>query len=256
MGRPRLHNEQTAEALLNAAERMIEADGPDALSLRRLAEQTQTTTRAVYSLFGSKDGLVVALAHRAFEVLGAGIRALPTSEDPAADLVEAGVVVFRRFAVEHPSLFRLAFQHRDTTPSQRWPNLRPTQQAALAGLHQRIARLGHTGGFADPAVSEATIEFHALRRARRARAPRAAPHRQRGATLAPRAHRARERSQRTRLRASTEPEQHVTVATPLAISEPRFHLTWSQTSRVFLAFGVLLFGCRVAGVPDSDGGSD
>jgi AcrR family transcriptional regulator len=162
MGRPRLHDEQTAEALLNAAERMIEADGPDALSLRRLAEQTQTTTRAVYSLFGSKDGLVVALAHRAFEMLGAGIRALPTSEDPAADLVEAGVVVFRRFAVEHPSLFRLAFQHRDTTPSQRWPNLRPTQQAALAGLHQRIARLGHTGGFADPAVSEATIEFHAL----------------------------------------------------------------------------------------------
>ena len=162
MGRPRVHNEQTAEALLDAAERMIEADGPDALSLRRLAEQTQTTTRAVYSLFGSKDGLVVALARRAFDMLGGGIRALPTSEDPAADLVEAGVVVFRQFAVEHPSLFRLAFQHGGGTRSQPSPDLRATQQAALAGLHQRIARLGPTVRFTDPAVTEATIGFHAL----------------------------------------------------------------------------------------------
>jgi AcrR family transcriptional regulator len=162
MGRPRLHNEQTAEALLEAAERMIEADGPGALSLRRLAEQTQTTTRAVYSLFGSKDGLVIALAHRAFEMLGTGIQALPTGADPVGDLVEAGVVVFRQFAVEHPSLFRLAFQHRDDTPSQLWPDLRATQQAALGGLHQRVARLCPTGRLADHAVSEATIEFHAL----------------------------------------------------------------------------------------------
>jgi AcrR family transcriptional regulator len=162
MGRPKVHDEETAEALLDAAERMIEADGPDGLSLRRIAEQTQTTTRAVYSLFGSKDGLVAALAYRAFVILGAGIRALPASGDPAADLVEAGVVVFRRFAVDHPSLFNLAFRHRDATPSQAWPDLRPAQQAALAGLHQRIARLGEAGGLADYALSRATIEFHAL----------------------------------------------------------------------------------------------
>lgn len=162
MGRPRLHDEQTAEALLDAAELMIAAGGPDALSLRRLAEQTQTSTRAVYSLFGSKDGLVLALAQRAFEMLGAGIRALPTTADPAADVIDAGVLVFRRFAIEHPSLFRLAFQHRNTTPSQQWPKLRPTQQAALAGLGERIAALGRARDLTDRAASEAMIEFHAL----------------------------------------------------------------------------------------------
>lgn len=162
MGRPRVHDQKTAEALLDAAEQMIEADGPDGLSLRRLAGQTQTTTRAVYSLFGSKDGLVAALAHRAFVMLGAGIRALPASEDPAADLVEAGVVVFRRFAVDHPSLFKLAFQHLEATPGQVWPDLRPVQQAALAGLHQRIARFGEASGLADRTMSEVTIGFHAL----------------------------------------------------------------------------------------------
>jgi AcrR family transcriptional regulator len=162
MGRPRVHDEQTAEALLDTAERMIEADGPDGLSLRRIAEQAQTTTRAVYSLFGSKDGLVGALAHRAFAMLSTGIRALPASEDPAADLVKAGVTVFRRFAVDHPSLFTLAFQRRDAIPSQAWPDLRPAQQAALAGLHQRIARLGEASGLTDRAMSEATFGFHAL----------------------------------------------------------------------------------------------
>ena len=162
MGRPRVHNEETAEALLDAAERMIEADGPDGLSLRRIAEQTQTTTRAVYSLFGSKDGLVAALAHRAFVMLGAGIRALPASEDPAADVVEAGLVVFRRFAVDHPSLFNLAFQHREAIPSQVWADVGPAQQAAFAGLHQRISRLGEAGGLTGRAMSDATVGFHAL----------------------------------------------------------------------------------------------
>lgn len=162
MGRPRVHDEQTAEALLDAAEGIVEADGPDALSLRRLAQRTQTSTRAVYSLFGSKDGLIVALAQRAFEILAAGIHGLPTSEDPAADLVEAGVAVFRRFAVEHPSLFTLAFQQRNATVSEMWPDVRAVQQTGLAGLSQRIARLGQDSELEDSALSEATIAFHAL----------------------------------------------------------------------------------------------
>ena len=66
MGRPREHDERTAERLLDAAERIVEAKGLDSLSVRVVAHATGTTTRAVYSLFGSKDGLVVALGKRAF----------------------------------------------------------------------------------------------------------------------------------------------------------------------------------------------
>src|SRR5215471_13015579 len=107
MGRKRVHDEHTAEALLDAAERIVEAEGVEALTVRRVADAVGTTTRAVYSVFGSKDGLVVALGRRAFELLGAEIDAFPATRDPAADLVEAGVRVFRRFAIEHPALFRI-----------------------------------------------------------------------------------------------------------------------------------------------------
>ncbi|HEY2641889.1 MAG TPA: TetR/AcrR family transcriptional regulator, partial [Streptosporangiaceae bacterium] len=61
--------------------------GLDGLSLRGLADSVGTTTRADYSLFGSKDGLLVALGARAFGMLGSAIAMLPTTEDPAADLV-------------------------------------------------------------------------------------------------------------------------------------------------------------------------
>ena len=115
MGRPKEHDEQTAAALLDAAERIAEQDGLAALSVRRVANEVGTTTRAVYSLFGAKEGLVAALGARAFDLLGATVAALPTTGDPAADLVRAGLV-FRRFTREHPALFRIGVQHIDVPP--------------------------------------------------------------------------------------------------------------------------------------------
>ena len=161
MGRPREHDEQTAVALLDAAERIVEEDGLDALSVRRVATAVGTTTRAVYSLFGSKDGLVVALGRRAFELLGTEIEALPATSDPAADLVEAGVVVFRSFAVDHPSLFEIGVQ-RVTTPPELSRQFDPTARAALEGLDGWVWRLDDAGLLGGRSVREARLEFHAL----------------------------------------------------------------------------------------------
>ena len=95
MGRPREHDDRTAAALLDAAERIAETGGSEALSVRGVADEVGTTTRAVYSLFGSKDGLIAALGVQAFEFLRTGLETLPLLDDPAADLVETGLV-FRR----------------------------------------------------------------------------------------------------------------------------------------------------------------
>jgi len=162
MGRPRLHDEQTAEALLDAAEAIVAAGGPDALSVRRVAEQASTTTRAVYSLFESKEGLLVALGNRAFEILGSWIADLRRTEDPAADLVNAAVSTFRRWALEHPALFRIAFE-RNEIPPQLAERFRPTQLKALADLVEIVSRaLGLQGGLTNPEVREATMKFDAM----------------------------------------------------------------------------------------------
>src|SRR4051794_20471756 len=97
MGRPRVHNERTADTLLDTAEEILDREGLSALSVRRIADSAETSTRAVYSLFGSKEALMTALGARAFDLLGAAVDRVPVTDDPAADLVAAGADAFRRF---------------------------------------------------------------------------------------------------------------------------------------------------------------
>jgi len=121
------HDEQTATALLDAAERIVAESGTHALVLRDLAPEAGTSTRAVYSLFGSKIGLLSALGGRAFNLLQERIEALPASDRPSDDLVEAALI-FRRFALEHPALFSIAFHDaerpfgRASAPRSRSPS--------------------------------------------------------------------------------------------------------------------------------------
>jgi AcrR family transcriptional regulator len=160
MGRPRTHDQHTAAALVDAAERVAEADGPAALSLRRVADEAGTTTRAVYSLFGSKEGLLVALAVRGFQLLARDLDTLPETRDPLEDLVRAGSVVFRRFAVRHPVLFRISF-HREAVPRELVGGFAEAQQAAFAKLIARFDRLATGGGLPGCPPRQAAMCFHA-----------------------------------------------------------------------------------------------
>jgi AcrR family transcriptional regulator len=160
MGRPREHNADTAQALLAAGERLAEREGVDALSVRRLANEVGTTTRAVYSLFGSMDGFVVALGARAFELLGGAVAALADTKDPVSDLVAAGLV-FREFSLSHPSLFRIAVQ-RTAVPTDLVAQFRPAAVAAMAELERRVARVHEVDGLGGRSVHDAASQFHAL----------------------------------------------------------------------------------------------
>jgi len=158
MGRPREHDETTARALLDAAERTIHEQGVGALSLRALAQQAQTTTRAVYSLFGSKEGLLGALGARAFELLEEGLAALAAVDDPPEDLVQAALM-FRRFALEHPALFSIGIQRTDPAV---WPRFRSAAADAFAVLARRFEPLAEAGLLGGRSVREAATQFHAL----------------------------------------------------------------------------------------------
>jgi AcrR family transcriptional regulator len=160
MGRPREHDERTAAALLAAAERAVEEGGPEALSVRGIAAEVGTTTRAVYSLFGSKDGLIAALGVRAFDFLRDGLGALALIDDPLVDLVETGLV-FRRLAIERPALYSIGVERnvRDLPP---WQPVCDAADTAFAKLVARVARLEDAGLLGGRTVMEATLEFQAL----------------------------------------------------------------------------------------------
>src|SRR6187431_2346127 len=103
-------------------------------TMRRVADEAGTTTRAVYSLFESKEGLLVALGNRAFQMLGSWVNGYPRTNDPTADLVNSIVENFRRWALEHPGLFRIAFQHIAELPPHLKERIRPARLKALADL--------------------------------------------------------------------------------------------------------------------------
>jgi AcrR family transcriptional regulator len=158
VSRPREHDQQLAEALLDAAERRIAADGVDALSLRAVAADAGTTTRAVYTLFGSKHALVGALGVRAMEYLGRAVPASTPSDDPVADVV-AAALVFRSFALEHPALYSVAF-HRASAAA--WPLFRNAAAEAFGALQLWFEPLAVQGLLGDRTASDAALQFDAL----------------------------------------------------------------------------------------------
>ena len=160
VGRPREHDQLTAAALLAAGERAVAQGGLEALSVRGVAAEAGTTTRAVYSLFGSRDGLIAALGAHTYDLLRTALERLPQTADPQADMVEAGLM-FRRFALEHPALFSIGIQ-RTLTSSELWPQFRAAANDALAVLSQRLARLQENDLLAGRTVRDATTQFHAL----------------------------------------------------------------------------------------------
>ena len=161
MGRPRLHDDRTRAALLEAAERIVETEGSGSLSVRGVADSAGTTARAVYTVFGSKDGLLIALGERAFELLGEAVDALPVTDDPAADLVTAGAVGFRTFVLHHPTLFQVGVQ-RTALPPHVTAGFSGAATSALRSLQDRVARLEADGALGNRSVAEATWEYHAL----------------------------------------------------------------------------------------------
>ena len=80
------------------------------------------------------------------------------TDDPRHDVVEAALV-FRRFALEHPALFSIAFHRVDPAV---WPGFRTATSDALAVLFQRFESLAAEGLLGRRSVAEAVFQFDAL----------------------------------------------------------------------------------------------
>ncbi len=159
MGRPREHDENTATVLLDACEEMLGEGSPDAIGVRAVARRAGVSTRAVYSLFGGKEGLLRALAARGYSFLADLVEQVAPSEDPAADLVTAGIEGFRVFALEHPGLFRVTFERvpaEVTADSE----VGRASLASYMALTSWIERAQAAGVLEDRPVHEIAYAFH------------------------------------------------------------------------------------------------
>ena len=103
------HHGNLRDALLDAAEGELLAVGPEALSLRRIARQCGVSQTAPYRHFATRDGLLVALATRAFDDFAAALRSAGRKEtEPWPQLRALGRAYFD-YAQAHPQRLRLMF---------------------------------------------------------------------------------------------------------------------------------------------------
>jgi AcrR family transcriptional regulator len=95
-------------ALLDAAGAMLLAEGADSLTTRRLAAMAGTTTQAIYTQFGGKEGIARAMYREGFARLEARMRAVPETDRPFVDLLEQGRV-YRAAALDSPHFYDVMF---------------------------------------------------------------------------------------------------------------------------------------------------
>lgn len=161
MGRPREHDSSTGQALLDTAEALLSEGGPDAISVRAVAQRTGTSTRAVYSVFGNKEGLIAGLAERGYRLLAKAVDGIPLTDDPARDLVAVGIQGFRPFALQHPALYRLTFE-RVSTEVLADTAVRQAAEASHLALMVRIRRAQEAGVIDDRPKRLVSFAFHSL----------------------------------------------------------------------------------------------
>jgi AcrR family transcriptional regulator len=101
------HADQRA-LLMEAALRMLEDAGPEALQARKLTAEVGTSTQAVYTLFGGMPGLFEAIVGDGFIRFARHVSEVPETDDPVADFFTKGWA-YCDWALGNPQLYRLMF---------------------------------------------------------------------------------------------------------------------------------------------------
>lgn len=118
------HHGNLQDALIEAALGILAAEGIEGLGLRRAAREVGCSQTAPYHHFGSKEGLLAAVAARGFRMLAEAQQEIfdaPVSSSCESDAkLRALGCGYVHFARSHPELFQLMFgpliQNRDQYP--------------------------------------------------------------------------------------------------------------------------------------------
>ena len=141
------HHGHLAEAVLSRAAEVIAAQGPHALSLRSIAADLGVSHTAPRHHFGSREGVLSALATQGFRWLGANLSEIRENGGTFLDLG----VGYVDFALKHPAHFQVMFT--PTLLDESDPELNEARQATFAELTGGVAGLSSSMVIEDSAAA-------------------------------------------------------------------------------------------------------
>jgi AcrR family transcriptional regulator len=133
--------------VLDAASNILEAQGPDALTMRRIAGEVGCSTSVLYTMFGGKSGVAEALWLEGFERLRVALAAVD-DDDQLRRLAAMGRA-YRANARANPAYYSVMFARPipgfEPSPEAYSESLRPLQlvvdavaDCAAAGVFRRV----------------------------------------------------------------------------------------------------------------------
>lgn len=152
---------QTAKKIVAAGRRLLNTEGPDAVTMRRIAKAVGITPMAIYRHYPDRDAFLNALADEGFRELAARLgrsRSSGTVEDRLMRLVD----IFLEHALENPRLFELMFL-KPRAGARRFPESFEAGESPTANFIAEVVREGmQQGHFREDDVWEIVFETGAL----------------------------------------------------------------------------------------------
>jgi AcrR family transcriptional regulator len=115
------HHGDLSRALVEAARRILETDGPAALSLRAVAREAGVSPAAPYHHFKDKGELLDAVAHEGWAALDVALTEARQKAADGKDRMTSLGVAYVRFARDNPALYRVMYdcsRDKDALPEQ------------------------------------------------------------------------------------------------------------------------------------------
>jgi AcrR family transcriptional regulator len=108
--RPKQRTPELRDHVLSVAIALLARDGVAGFTARGVAREAQTSTPAVYELFGDKGGLIRELFFEGFRLLRRHLEAFVETGEPRADVIQI-VELYRGFIRENRVLSEVMFAH-------------------------------------------------------------------------------------------------------------------------------------------------
>lgn len=112
------HHGNLREAVLEAAHKLLELEGINSITLRRIAREVGVSQNAPYSHFKDKTALLEALAADGFHGLLNSMSESSASYSTPSDHLQAIGKGYVTYALSNPALFKLMFDMQQSATSE------------------------------------------------------------------------------------------------------------------------------------------
>jgi AcrR family transcriptional regulator len=137
----------TSERISQAALVILEAEGPEAVSMRRVADAAGITPMAIYHHFPNREALLNSVTNREFATLLSYIERRPRRASLGALLISV-MEAYIDYAFDRPRIFDYVFarprpgarRYPDDFRARRSPTLNPIADAVRAAMRAGLLR--------------------------------------------------------------------------------------------------------------------